>query len=462
MYRINDRLQLDDQLGTIRYIGRVGSWDVALGIEWDDASRGKNNGSVGGVTYFIPKIPNSVSFIKPTNKKILPRWTMEEGLNHLYGSKDEFEDISFGNKHSENFGFEKLNRINANFSQLMSISLDKRCIYTSSVIHLPKLKVLDLSYNLFTDISDIWHVLDQLPQLTELNLNGNRFSNIEEPVVYKKHNLQVLKLADTQMKFQEVKSLLVRFQLKELVLAGNNYTNEDLESLPKLDNLDLSYNKLTEVPDYDVKSMNLSNNNISSAPGNYIMEDLDLRINSIDSWTFLDSLYENSKLVSVRINNNPIFDGMDEEEITVNLISRLNCDKLVKINGSKISPEEIKNAELYFVSKVGQGVYEKPKKWDTLVTKYGDKTVSNKFNDFYYKKTKVRIRYEAEIFEKTVLSDYSILKVKGIVSSIINKPVFQIMLYYYLNNDYQEELEDILRLEDYNLSGEDLYVKLVS
>lgn len=462
MYIINDRLQLNDQLGTIRYIGGVGNWETGLGIEWDDPTRGKNNGSVDGITYFTPKVPNSGSFIKPTNKKILPRLTFGEGLEHLYGSNDDFEVISFGKKHSESYGFEKLNKINANFDKLISISLDKRCIYTSSKIHLPNLKVLDLSYNLFSDTKDMWKILDQLPHLIELNLNGNRFSTIEESTVAQTHNLQILKLSDTQMTFQEVKILLLRFQLKELVLAGNNYTNEDLEALPKLNNLDLSYNKLTEVPDYDVKSLNLSNNNISSAPGKYIMQDLDLRLNSINSWRFIDCLYENFELQSLRINSNPLFDCMDEEEMTINLISRLNCDKLIKINGSKITPEEIQNAELYFVNKVGQGTYEKPSKWDVLVSKYGDKSVNDKFNDFYYRKTKIRIRYQAQTFEKTVLSDFSILKIKGIVSLIIKKPVFQIMLYYYLNNDYKEELEDILRLEDYNISGEDLHVKIVS
>lgn len=42
--------------GTVRYIGALpgypGNW---YGIEWDDPSRGKHNGSVNGVQYFTTK-----------------------------------------------------------------------------------------------------------------------------------------------------------------------------------------------------------------------------------------------------------------------------------------------------------------------------------------------------------------------------------------------------------------------
>ena len=57
-YSLNDRVStIDNYLGTIRYIGNLPVWGtntVALGIEWDDPSRGKNNGDLNGIQYFTP------------------------------------------------------------------------------------------------------------------------------------------------------------------------------------------------------------------------------------------------------------------------------------------------------------------------------------------------------------------------------------------------------------------------
>lgn len=50
---IGQRLSLKNQACTVRYIGTVadkqGTW---LGVEWDDPSRGKNNGTHDGTSYF--------------------------------------------------------------------------------------------------------------------------------------------------------------------------------------------------------------------------------------------------------------------------------------------------------------------------------------------------------------------------------------------------------------------------
>lgn len=47
------RLCYDDQLCTVRYVGKIqgmkGEW---LGVEWDDPERGKHDGKHNGVRYF--------------------------------------------------------------------------------------------------------------------------------------------------------------------------------------------------------------------------------------------------------------------------------------------------------------------------------------------------------------------------------------------------------------------------
>ena len=64
--RVGDRVQIDRHRATIRYIGEVagqeGQW---IGLEWDDASRGKHHGSAGGHHYFQCSQPGDAgSFVR--------------------------------------------------------------------------------------------------------------------------------------------------------------------------------------------------------------------------------------------------------------------------------------------------------------------------------------------------------------------------------------------------------------
>lgn len=51
--KVGDRIQVDQDVATVRYIGPVddteGDW---LGVEWDDATRGKHSGEKDGKSYF--------------------------------------------------------------------------------------------------------------------------------------------------------------------------------------------------------------------------------------------------------------------------------------------------------------------------------------------------------------------------------------------------------------------------
>ncbi|XP_046677413.1 tubulin-specific chaperone E-like [Homalodisca vitripennis] len=63
--RVGRRVAVGIWHGTVRYVGSVppaqGLW---LGVEWDDPSRGKHNGSHNGVHYFHTSHPTSGSFIR--------------------------------------------------------------------------------------------------------------------------------------------------------------------------------------------------------------------------------------------------------------------------------------------------------------------------------------------------------------------------------------------------------------
>lgn len=60
--KLGDRLSYDGAVCTVRFVGEVngtsGSW---LGVEWDDPTRGKHDGSHKGVRYFTCKSSNFIA-----------------------------------------------------------------------------------------------------------------------------------------------------------------------------------------------------------------------------------------------------------------------------------------------------------------------------------------------------------------------------------------------------------------
>ena len=69
--RVGRRVEVEGSKGTVMFEGAVeGTRGVWLGIEWDDPSRGKHNGSHNGVVYFRAKGPTSASFIRETKANL--------------------------------------------------------------------------------------------------------------------------------------------------------------------------------------------------------------------------------------------------------------------------------------------------------------------------------------------------------------------------------------------------------
>ena len=61
------RISAEERRGTVLYAGPVGETKGAwLGVEWDDPTRGKHDGTHDGVRYFTPtsSAPTSSSFIR--------------------------------------------------------------------------------------------------------------------------------------------------------------------------------------------------------------------------------------------------------------------------------------------------------------------------------------------------------------------------------------------------------------
>ena len=71
---VGQRLAFDGQRCTVRFVGvLVGHGGFWIGVEWDDGSRGKNDGCVRGHRYFLCKacFPNAMNKCKFTHCLIL-------------------------------------------------------------------------------------------------------------------------------------------------------------------------------------------------------------------------------------------------------------------------------------------------------------------------------------------------------------------------------------------------------
>lgn len=465
---VNERISVGGALGTIKYSGFIDAWPeiVVYGVEWDESGRGKNDGSIDGKRYFQCEKGRG-SFIKTTNSKIERRFLFVKAVEERYSGRNNVqalrETIHFGLKKVERFGFDKLNSITHNYTNLAVLMLDKQCVLNiDNLPHLPKLEHLDLSYNLLTLWSDIDAVMKKTPKLASLNLNGNRFSD-EKSVEFPK-SLTHLSLCDLGAKPLEL-PLLRESNLQKIDVGRNGWTDDDLLSweLPSaLKILDLSYNQLENVPDCirntSISKLILLRNKIAFL-GTILslktdlkrfpeVTSLDLRHNLFSALSLVDHLPQVfPNLIDLRWSHCPVFFDLLAEEMTMNLIGRLPCcarkengPGIVKLNGSDLLKEEIADAEAYMASKIRNGEVVLASEERTLY-------LSKKYNiglgqtpEYAESDKTVLLRVfgsnvEVPLLLRRFMRRSSVLRLKGVVAKHIQLSVLSFSVFYYVRDD---------------------------
>lgn len=485
-FTIGDRLSVDQCHATVKFAGTLPVWGpetVALGVEWDDPTRGKNNGDLNGVQYFKVSVDGAGLFLKASNKKIKAGVSCMDAILGRYASEENEtalqEQIQFGLKIVENYGFERLNVILRNIQSLKNVMLDKQNVgFAGDLCEFSMAEYLDLSFNLLLSWDELQQILGKFGNVRSLNLNGNRFSG-----TYKldlPNRLTELYLASCGITVDQVNSINLE-KIEKLVLAGNKWTSDDVNKLnipSLLLCLDLSFNDITEIPENihqsSIQHLVLANNRICEIQSHLWFPNvvsIDLRFNSFLSWDFVDMLnlvFPN--MISLRLDGNPVFSGLSPEELTMDVIARIGgfenenlSSKLVRLNGSVISPEEVRNAELYFILKVklGKLQYQNQKRWDSLLKQYNlSLSLSAEPENSRILKLEVLTENGNELFTRTFLKNNSVLRLKGVISKHLKTSCLRIQLHYFVNDSKHFMHDDIASLQSYFLSNQKVYVSL--
>ncbi|ODV63528.1 Pac2p ASCRUDRAFT_5500 [Ascoidea rubescens DSM 1968] len=461
-FRVDQRLSINSELCTVKFIGYIPNWpsELAIGIEWDHILKGKNNGVLKDLqifksNYYIvtsdSEIKTGCSFIK--YKKLVSSssaYNVKVGIDFYSALIDKYTEktqldtsnIKFGNKTVLNYGFDKLIEINSNFKKLPTISLNNELVSNVDNIKtlsnqdlqsllLPNLNILDLSNNLFSSLDQIIDILSLTPNLPTLDLSGNRFvlfpsnGNLKHKIT----TVINLTLSNNLLFFGNLLFILNNFTGLNLLNLSENYISvnflsnlikPDINPFSNIKSLNLSNNNINQLPWFLFKAfpnlsiLNLSNNKIILSAPNSGNKDID--INNVDIYNSLVDLNLSSNLISewfeldiinwffnnlnhLKINDNPltinfkqnfliknkIMNNKDFEiekkfidEIFINIIFRFDSN-LKKLNGSDININEKKNADYYFISKFKQLYNDHIKR----NTKFNDNYI---FSDFGLKR----------------------------------------------------------------------------
>ena len=323
---INKRVSIESHRATIQYAGPLihevtGALaakknELWFGIEWDDAARGKNNGTINGTLYFKPKkegTPVSLCLEKKCNfgtdllEAVVTRYFINQEAKEILANKEDIVDILSAK--GEELKSKEINSINSFFDEDGFIytykSRTKRIEYVGFDKHWKKINTLDqmdeqsINDCLVKDfgpigtlrplIRNVWHLSlesnllcnweqiitlgKELPALKKLNLSYNHLVIPEN--FHKLGRYNTFNQKDEVIDIESDKFDTVFANLKTLVLLGMGLTWKKQQNLSYafkgLEELLLCYNECNDFENIDdvilenfknLKDLNLEKNGI--------------------------------------------------------------------------------------------------------------------------------------------------------------------------------------------------------
>ncbi|KUJ07931.1 CAP-Gly domain-containing protein [Mollisia scopiformis] len=433
---IGGRLSYGSAICTLRYIGPVAGTDqstVWFGVEWDDHSRGKHDGSHQGQRYFTCKSPSptAASFIKSSRSQD-PSRSFIQAVKRKYADEDHRDDVSerpnvISGKVVEEVGFDKIQEQQRRLHELKIVLVDGQQINaaedaTDEVIETvcPSIVELDLSRNLLS-FQETHKIIrrNKLPHLRLLKLNGNRFSELDSrsrvEILDSLEAIPVgeLHMDDVLLRWDQLCNILSKiFKSLTTFSASSNILKSLDYSIPihSLKTLILDFNQFATLSDLtllkqcsSLEILRLKGNSISSVaqdpfvltPSHQFGDKLryvDLSYNAIASWKFVDDLdYCFPGLTELRLSHNPIYETSSDSQASGGaeegyMLTLARLGKLTNLNFSRITAAERSNAEMFYLSRIGRAIAEVPeteaasviaqhKRYAVLCEKYGEPAI---------------------------------------------------------------------------------------
>lgn len=338
---LGKRVELNEKTATIRYVGPLKHKkdakenEIWFGLEWDDKTRGKHNGTVEGYEYFKTiNNENSGSLIKKTKVNI--GQTFKGALGYKYNfyeeegndyhktvdkalEKDNFIITDKKIINIEFVGKEKAAKKFSEFAYMPCIDLSFSYINKlgndlSNI--LPRLKELALTRTLLTKWSDLLSILIQFKNLNLLNFSENIliFDDLFEEEIKKfisgeyKQHLNTLVLNKCKLDIYHLVKLSPLFtELDYLYLKDNKINPETYE---KSENKKYIDENLSDIEKNTKKLKYLS-----------------LEQNQINNFFFGYKIFKSPQLKYINMNQNLISeiiskDNIEEEKKLLDLFKK--------------------------------------------------------------------------------------------------------------------------------------------
>ena len=400
----------DGARATVRYVGSVvgqdGEW---VGVEWDDPTRGKHDGSYGGTRYFeCAATPadgvTPASFVRPL--KIRPGVTFAEALRTKYldgktgdvaskrgdGDGDDDDDENDGGAYVRSANGQKVEIelcLKKDDPVAALAALDRVYLPDAGVVSAgspgeaagcgvsaARIRVLDLGGNLMTDWSAVARFGEEFPALTDLDLSGVRaaWPTSPPPSPSPFPNLAVLLLNKSGCSWASAAAVAAALPaLRELSLAdcgiatlGEGEGACSAAGFEGLRALNLEKNDLEEWGEVErlahfpaLERLHLGGNKLrrvayparKGAPDGPVpfetLSGLFLANNAIDEWESVDALNDFPAVSEVRLTGNPVTASAATRHEIVARVGRLS-----QLNGSLIADQERKDAEIRYLRRV--------------------------------------------------------------------------------------------------------------
>ncbi|CAG8483594.1 9173_t:CDS:10 [Acaulospora colombiana] len=386
---LNKRIQIEDQLATVRYVGPVpprGEW---IGIEWDNVSRGKHDGVHDQIRYFTYRLVSSypIDTGRSFTSAIIERYIEDPDYKpidekEMYDAQKDLDTLYWAGNTKievEALGWEKIRRKQRHLDRLREVGLSFERISSAGnpgeiEALCPNIIDLNLSKNLLSNWETVASICRQLKNLEILRLNYNRFQILKGPPNFSEVflNLKSLSLNHTRITWDQIELLepcLPSIENLQLGFNGIKLRIEDdgdkenrattkIKGFVKLKIVNLESNaictweevaRFSDLPSLEVLFLNNNAVDRMLHPGGGFpkLKHLNVNENKIGDWGSIDELNKFPSLQELRIKKNPFLEDEKLDEANLSIIGRIKGLKM--LNGSIISPGDRTDAERFYL-----------------------------------------------------------------------------------------------------------------